>query len=223
MRSLIENKLVVVLSICLMLPLSTFGKESELGNWLIYIGNKQIDSKWNWHNEVQHRNYNALGDLEQLLIRTGLGISFNENKNNVLLGYGYILSENYIGVSDEKLSINEHRIFQQFISKQNIGSIKLNHRYRFEQRFVESSFKMRFRYFLGLNIPLKEGEKKAPYFSAYDEVFLNSTSSVFDRNRLYGGLGLKLNDKLKIELGYMNQFFEKASRDQMNVFCFFNF
>ena len=47
----------------------------------------------------------------------------------------------------KKSDVNEHRIFQQFTSKQKIGSMSLSHRYRFEQRFVESDFKMRLRYF----------------------------------------------------------------------------
>ena len=142
-----------------------------------------------------------------------------------MLGYGYILSKNYVGSTDEKVSVNEHRIFQQFTSKQNIGSIKLNHRYRFEQRFVENDFKMRFRYFLGLNIPLinKEKEINNYYFSAYNEIFLNSKSSIFDRNRVFAGLGYNINKNVRLEAGYMNQFFETSSRDQFNIITFVNF
>ena len=106
----------------LALPFIGFGQDSNLGNWLIYIGNKKLNSKWNIHNEVQYRNYNAIGDLEQLLLRTGLGYNLNDT-NNVLLGYGYILSENYIGDSDDKISVNEHRIFLQYTSKQNVGKV----------------------------------------------------------------------------------------------------
>lgn len=211
----------VALALLLMLPFFIHAQDSNFGNWLIYIGNKKINTKWNVHNEVQYRNYNAIGDLEQLLLRTGLGYTFNEGKNNVLLGYGYILSENYIGNTNNKISINEHRIFQQFTSKQNIGSVKLNHRYRFEQRFVASDFKMRFRYFLSLNIPFKESGPF--YFSAYNEIFLNTESAIFDRNRLYGGLGFQVNENLKLEVGYMNQFFETSGRDQFNIIAFVNF
>lgn len=212
---------MVALTLALVLPNFINAQDSNFGNWLIYIGNKKVNSKWNIHNEIQYRNYNAIGDLEQLLLRTGLGHTFNEGKNNVLLGYGYILSENYIGDTDDKLSINEHRIFQQFTSKQNIGSVTLNHRYRFEQRFVEDDFKMRFRYFLGLNIPFSEASKY--YISAYNEVFLNTESAVFDRNRVYGGIGYNLNKKIKLEAGYMNQFFETSSRDQFNLIAFVTF
>ena len=172
-----NNKKLVRMAVSIMallLPAMVQGQDSNFGNWLIYIGNKQLNSKWNIHNEVQYRNYNTIGDLEQLLLRTGLGYSFNEKKSNVLLGYGYILSKNYIDDSDDKTSVNEHRIFQQFITKQNIGPVQLSHRYRFEQRFIEDNFKLRFRYFLGLNIPLfnKGADKNTYYLSAYNEIFL---------------------------------------------------
>lgn len=209
----------------LAVPNKISAQDSNLGNWLIYIGNKKLNSKWNIHNEIQYRNYDAIGDLEQLLLRTGVGYNLTENNNNLLLGYGYILSENYIGDTDEKVSINEHRIFQQFTTKQTLWKVKLNHRYRFEQRFVEDDFRMRFRYFLGFNIPFqnKEDDSNSFYLSAYNEIFLNTESSVFDRNRIYGGLGYKLNKNVKFELGYMNQVFETSSRDQVNIISFINF
>ena len=224
-----KNKLkkkitLAVLTILLTLPSSMKAQDSDFGNWLIYFGNKKLNEQWNIHHEIQYRNYNAIGDLEQLLLRTGVGYNVND-MNNVLLGYGYILSENYIGESDDKISVNEHRIFQQYITKQNIGKVSLSHRYRLEQRFVEEDFKLRFRYFLSLKIPLKIKEKGTSplYLSAYNEIFLNSKSSIFDRNRVYGGLGYNLSENIKIELGYINQFFETNSRDQINLITFVNF
>ena len=134
---------MVALTCVLMLPYISVAQSSDFGNWLIYIGNKKVNSKWNIHNEVQYRNYDAIGDLEQLLLRTGLGYNLSENNHNLLLGYGYILSQNYIADTQNKMDVNEHRIFQQFTSKQNVGSVSLSHRYRFEQRFVESDFKLK--------------------------------------------------------------------------------
>ena len=199
--------------------LNVQGQENGPGNWLIYIGSKQLNSKWNLHHEIQYRNYNTIGDLEQLLIRTGLGYQLGL-KSNFLLGYGYINSENFTRNLNDQITVEEHRIFQQFITKQNIGQVSLQHRYRFEQRFIESDFKTRFRYFLGMNIPFKNSKY---YLSAYNEVFLNGESNVFDRNRIYGGLGYQIGKGIKLELGYMKQVFETTSRDQINIIAFVNF
>ena len=219
--------LLAALTCVLMLPTSSISQESDFGNWLIYIGNKKLNSKWNIHNEVQYRNYDAVGDLEQLLLRTGIGYNLSENNHNLLLGYGYILSENYSPESEslDKISVNEHRIFQQFTSKDHIGIVSLTHRYRFEQRFIDEDFKMRLRYFLAAKIPLvkaDDGYSKF-YLSAYNEVFLNTKSAVFDRNRVYGGLGYQLNKRIRMEAGYMNQLFETSSRDQFNFITFITF
>ncbi|PDH46341.1 MAG: hypothetical protein CND86_05165 [Bacteroidetes bacterium MED-G21] len=198
------------------------GQENQVGNWLIYIGNKELKNSLNWHHEIQHRNYNFFGELEQLLLRTGIGYNANAN-NNILLGYGFIDSRNLLEKTDQILKVNEHRIYQQLISKQAIGKLKVQHRYRFEQRFVEDKFKLRYRYFLSLRIPfLKTSEKY--YISAYNELFINANSeNTFDRNRIYGGFGYSLNSNIKFELGYMNQIFKSSSRDQVNLICFFNF
>jgi hypothetical protein len=205
-----------------MLPVTGIAQDSALGNWFIYLGNKKIDSRWNWHNEVQYRNYNFIGDLEQLLLRTGVGYNLSEDNNNVLLGYGYILSQNYVSGGDEKIDIHEHRLFQQFITFQRFAGVSLQHRYRFEQRFVEDDFLLRFRYFLSVNVPLKKrgAEGYSWYLSAYNEIFLNSEGSIFDRNRLYGGIGYRLSSTVRFEAGYMNQFLPEDSRDQINLVAF---
>ena len=215
-----KKKLLIILF--LINILSVKSQENGMGNWLIYFGNKDLNSTLNWHHEIQHRNYNLFGELEQLLVRTGLGYDVNEN-NNILLGYGFIDSRNRVLETNEIIKVNEHRIYQQIISKQAIGKIKIQHRYRFEQRFIEDDFKLRYRYFLSLKIPLLKTNNKY-YFSAYNELFINATrENTFDRNRIYGGLGYAFNSNIKLELGYMNQIFNISSRDQINVICFFNF
>jgi hypothetical protein len=202
-------------------PNLLMAQQSDLGNWLIYIGSKKINPNWNWHHEIQYRNYNTFGDIEQLLLRTGLGYTLSNKNQNFLLGYGYILSENYNEL-DEKIPFKEHRIFQQIISKQRINYLKLGHRFRIEQRFIESEFKFRFRYFLNARLPLKIGRENKFYLSGYNEVFISLEEDFFDRNRIYGGIGYKLSEGINLELGYLNQFFGSSSRDQLNLIMFLN-
>jgi hypothetical protein len=199
----------------------TFGQKNDLGAWYMYFGNNKISKKLNWHNEIQYRNFDALGDLEQLLIRTGIGYDLTENNNNVLLGYGFILSQPY--VNGEKKENIEHRIFQQYITKQRFGRFYLQHRYRLEERFLEDDFRMRFRYMLGLNIPITQKEMlpKTLYASVYNEIFLHFNSPVFDRNRVYGALGYVINKNMRIEAGYMNQIQENRNRGQIQI-AFYN-
>lgn len=204
----------------------TNAQQSSLGNWMIYIGNKKIDEQWSWHHEVQYRNYNAVGDLEQLLLRTGLGYTPKNSELNFLLGYGYILSENYVGQGNVKESVHEHRVFQQLVTKQLWwGRTTASHRYRFEQRWAGENFKSRFRYMLSLRFPIAVSfvDKEKLYFSAYNEIFLNTENKIFDRNRVYGGVGVQINKSFRVEAGYMTQIFDTNSRDQINLITFVNF
>ena len=199
-------------------------QKSDIGNWFIYFGNQKINNKWNWWNEVQYRNYNFVGDLQQLLLRTGIGYNLTENNNNVLLGYAFINSQRYLPNSEEKIGTNEHRIYQQFITRQNFGRVFMQHRYRIEQRFLPEDFQMRLRYFLSLNIPIfkKTMSEKTMYASAYNEIFLNTQNATFDRNRLYGGLGYVINKNFRVEAGFMAQTLENTNRNQFQIILFNN-
>ncbi|TXT32239.1 MAG: Uncharacterized protein FD136_1349 [Chitinophagaceae bacterium] len=195
-------------------------QNQSTGNWFIYFGNQAINKKWNWWNEVQYRNYNFAGDLEQLMLRTGIGYNLTENNNNLLLGYAHIISAPYIAGTNTKTNTTEERLYQQFITKQNFGRFFLQHRYRLEERFLSSGeFKARFRYFLSINIAINKPSivNNTFYFSAYNEFFLNFKSPVFDRDRLYGAVGYALTDKLRLETGYMIQMYEKQNRPQFQL------
>lgn len=200
-------------------------QKSEIGNWFNYSGNQKINNKFSCWNEVQYRNYNFIGDLQQLLLRTGIGYNLTENNNTVLLGYAFINSQKYLSNSNSKTGSNEHRIYQQFVTRQNFGRVFIQHRYRIEERFLSDELQIRFRYFLSFNIPINNNTmaEKTIYASAYNEIFLNAQNSIFDRNRLYGALGYVINKNLRIELGYMAQTLENTNRNQFQIVLFNNF
>ena len=201
------------------LPLWAFSQKSNTGAWYTYLGNQKMGAKFTFLSEIQYRNYNFGGDLEQLLLRTGIGYDLSP-KANFLLGYAHVLSESYKTGFSDKINSSENRIFQQFLIKQQEGIFYFTHRYRFEERWLGADFKFRFRYFLSLNVPLnaKQLKRNAIYFSAYNEIFINTHSSYFDRNRLFGGLGYMFTDNFKLEIGLMKQVLESKSRNQFQIF-----
>ena len=221
--NLIVQKTKYLLFIILILPSTVYSQKSNNGNWFIYFGNQKINKYWNFHNEIQYRNYNAIGDLQQFVLRTGIGFDLSENNNNILLGYGFFHSQNYMPDSENKSSMNEHRIFQQFITKQSFNRLHLQHRYRIEERIFSNDFQIRFRYFLGVNIPINKEQMlpKTLYASAYNEIFINSQDPIFDRNRLYGAVGYVINENFKLEIGYMAQTTQDNNRNQFQI-VFFN-
>lgn len=218
-------KKALILGYLLLMSLSAWPQSSDVGSWYIYIGNQKLSSRWIWHNEIQYRNFNAAGDLEQLLLRTGLGYNLTPNNNNLLLGYAYIYSEPYLAGTDQKQQVAEHRIFQQLITRQQFNRFYLQHRYRVEQRFIEDlDLQHRFRYFLSLNLPLNKKEMipDAFYLSAYNEIFINDRATLYDRNRVYGALGYVLGKHIRAEVGFMSQILENRSRSQFQVALFNN-
>ncbi|MGV4412900.1 DUF2490 domain-containing protein [Chryseobacterium sp. T1] len=216
-------KLKIAIATAFLSFLTLKAQKSDTGNWLMLFGNEKLDSKFNLHYEVQYRDYDILSDLNQLLLRTGVGYNLTENNNNILLGYAYVHSHNYDADQNIK-QLDEHRIFQQFTTKQKIGRVNLNHRYRIEERFLEPKTEVRFRYQLGINIPINNSTlvKNTWYANVYNEIFINAKKDAFDRNRLYGAIGYVINDNIRVEGGFMNQTVTGKSRNQLQIGFYLN-
>ena len=136
---------------------------------------------WGIQGDIQHRNFNIIGDLQQLLIRGGF--TYNPKNSPLMLtaGYAYIKTGTQ-GDSDK--SIIENRFYQETSFPIQLGKrIFSNHRFRYEIRFVDNQdFRTRYRYSLFINIPLNKIkiEPKTLYLGFYNEVFING-----QRNLLY--------------------------------------
>ena len=195
-----------VFSLILLFSFLSHSQEDKVGNWLMYFGANKISDKFSIHSEIQFRNHTLTpNNTEQLLLRTGLNYHFSE-KAFVTAGYAYIPS--YVYDSEQSApETEEHRIWQQFILINQLGRVKFEHRYRIEQRWVNQDYRNRFRYRLMLFIPVNKPkiEKGTLFIGLYDEVFINSKKTFFDRNRLYGALGYQFSKSTGIQLGMMRQ------------------
>ena len=197
--------------------------ESQMGAWYMYFFNTSHEkSKIGFQGDVQYRNWNIAGDLEQLLLRGG--VTFKPEKANIkfTLGYGNITTGAF---GEDNSTINESRIYQEALFPTRIGErFYLNHRLRYEQRFVEEqSLRTRYRYNLFVNVALnqKEMKEKTIYLALYDEIFINGTGmpgqSIFDRNRAYIALGYVLKKGMKFQLGIMNQTTNTVNKNQLQL------
>ena len=200
------NNLKTIITIGLVISsLNIFSQNNETGNWLMYFGQNKISDKLSIHTEVQYRNHTITpNNTEQLLLRTGL--NYHLESAIITLGYGHIGSHVYL--SEKKApEVEEHRIFQQLITTNKIGRIKLEHRYRIEQRWSNKDYKNRIRYRLMAFVPLnkKTIEKGTFFIGAYDEIFMNTQQTYFDRNRLYGALGYQINKLTGVQAGMLHQ------------------
>ena len=202
--------------------------EDKLGAWYMYFWNVSIkEGPWGFQGDLQYRNWNTLGDLEQLLLRGG--VTYRPKKADVLftLGYGNITTGDY-GSSNDR-TVSESRIYQEALLPHKVGGIfYLKHRFRYEQRWVEDQdFRTRFRYNLFLTVPLnsKTIERKTFYLSFYNELFINGerdigggkTVELFDRNRTYGALGYAIRKNMVVQLGLMHQATDNWSKNQLQV------
>lgn len=225
------KKSLFLLSICISLFIPKSGNaqldEEKTGAWYMYFFNTTFkESSWGVQGDVQYRNWNIVGDLEQLLLRGGITYKPKKADIKLTLGYGNITTGSY--GSDNSTS-TESRIYQEALFPVQFGNrFHTNHRFRYEQRFVENQdFRTRYRYNLFLNIPLNKTamDDKTLYLALYNELFINgqrkigngNTVEIFDRNRFYLAMGYMIKKGLKIQFGVMRQTTDNWSKNQLQL------
>jgi hypothetical protein len=212
---------------CLPFQVSAQINEDQTGAWFMYFFNASFKpGNWGVQGDIQYRNWNIAGDLEQLLLRGG--ITYSPRNANILFtaGYGHITTGAF---GSDKSTTAENRIYQEALVPVQLGHrVYTSHRFRFEQRFVEDQdLRTRFRYNIFLNIPLNHPgmDVHTLYLALYNEIFINGQRRIgmgkevelFDRNRAYIALGYILSKGLKIQLGIMNQTTDYWSKNQLQA------
>jgi len=194
-----------------------FAQEDELGAWYMYFGAHKFHPKLSLHTEVQYRNHEVGPSIEQLLLRTGINWHFAP-QSMLTAGYGRIT--NYVYESEQTgPEKTEHRVWQQLIMRDEVARFQIEHRYRVEQRWVEGDYANRLRYRLFAALPLnnKKMGPKTVFLAAYDEIFVNTEQTYFDRNRLYVAAGYQFSPNGNIQVGYMRQAVNAFSKNHLQV------
>ncbi|QJP32939.1 DUF2490 domain-containing protein [Nonlabens sp. Ci31] len=209
------KKVIILLASTISLVGYAQVESSQTGSWYMYFYNAKLkESNWGIQGDLQYRDWQGLGDLEQLLLRSG--ITYSPDNSPILFTAGYAnITTGDFGNSDETSA--ENRVYQEALLPQKLGErFYITHRFRYEQRWVEDQdFRTRYRYNLFLNVPINKTDlsKNAIYLALYNEVFINGQTYIgenravelFDRNRTYLGAGYSLTNKMRLQLGWMNQ------------------
>ena len=201
--------------------------EDKMGAWYMYFFNTTFkESPWGVQGDVQFRNWNIGGDVEQLLFRGGVTYKPKQANIKFTLGFGNITTGAY---GSSSATTGENRVYQEALFPVQFGKrFYTNHRFRYEQRFVDNQdFRTRFRYNLFVNIPINKAtmDAKTVYLALYNELFINgersigngNTVEVFDRNRFYAAAGYIIKNGLNVQLGILTQSTDTWTKRQLQV------
>lgn len=227
-----KQALVFVLSF---ISLYSFGQKKIAYNNLVWVGDfttAKLNERWSFYFDFGVRRTEWLEKWSQVLVRPGLTYHFNKSVS-ATGGVAYFshYTSDYIRP--------EGRGWEQLLFSETYGRFKISHRVRAEQRFFQRvvdnklmedyNYNNRFRYQLGIQVALNKSAMgdKTLYLSMADEIFINSGKEIvgnyFDQNRASIGWGYKWNEKLTIQVSYMNDFIQKAKVDHFendNVLVF---
>ncbi len=211
------------------LSVSAFAQTKGLGTWNVLSGKYIFNEKWSVFAEAQVRSQQTAYDFSYYEYKGGVAYNFPKNFS-VLLGMGHYRTFQPVGNFNGPVVGNEFRIWQQFGLINNIDKLKLEHRYRIEQRFTIDGFHSRFRYRLNALLPLngRTITAKTWYANAAVEVFILDKAPHFEQNRLFAGFGYQFNDKVTLQSGLMHRFdqtsnFTSFSKNYIQTSLMFSF
>lgn len=192
--------------------------EEDIQGWAAATATVPVDDKIVIWLEAQGRFSDDITRLGQLLIRPGVGYKVSR-ATTLFAGYAYVRTSPAGGAVT-----HEHRIWQQAVWRA-VGdgkTVTLSGRSRLEQRFVQGTgdVGVRFRQLLRLTAPI---DRQGTQAVGWTEGFfgLNDTQAGqrtgFDRMRNFAGVSLPVNDQMRLEPGYMNEYVRRrGADDRMN-------
>ncbi|MDR6786291.1 hypothetical protein ABIE26_005010 [Pedobacter africanus] len=195
--------------------------------WLFILNSTKFNDKWGAHLDVQLRSEDNWDGVRNFLFRPGVTYYIDKNSNATL---GYLLANTYLSLDGLRDNIlTEHRIWEQYILTHKIKTLNIQHRFRLEQRFMETNqgnvFAQRLRYFFRFVLPVGHKQEiftKGPFIALQNELFFNVqnrsklNNHIFDQNRAYGAVGYRFSKSFDLEAGYMNQAMKGTTNNTMN-------
>lgn len=179
----------------------------ELGSWNIINLKYHLNEKWSVFGETQLRSLKFYDDYHYYEYKGGVNLKINPYVTFTLGGGSY---QTYMEGGNFVIPKNndEIRIWPQVILSQNLGSLKIEQRYRSEFRFTNKGYRNRYRYRLGLTFPISKIKEyfKSIHLIVNNELFFTTKEAYFERNRFLVAVSYKLSNSSLIQIGYLHQF-----------------
>ena len=223
-RTYVTKAIITMAFLCctyLTVNAQAIDKGFPLGGWYILSLKGNFATRWSFFAETQFRAWKPNKAFFYHEYKGGITYALNKTITSSL-GVGHYTT--YPIVGDESfaspITSQELRVWQQFNLSNSLDRLKLEHRFRIEQRYFTTQYRNRFRYRINATVPINKTELVPNTFfvSAYNEVFLNNEPSHFERNRLYIGTGYEFNDQITLMMGWLNQYDYTIRRAQSKDF-----
>jgi hypothetical protein len=196
----------------------------SFNSWWSNINSYTLKSQWSLSSEVHLRRAHGLQYWQGILLRPAV---YYRLENGVQLGMGYTYISSYPSYGQVgAIRKPGHNFFEHLAFSQQIGSVRLQHRYRLEHRWVSyvrpngdgstevagMNYKQRFRYRLRAHLPL--ASKDRWFVVLFDELWLNMEHGAlpvnFNQNWLFIGLEYRVSKEGNIQLGFLDQYLSKG-------------
>ena len=194
--------------------------EDELGAWYIYNGFYNFSPKFELFFESQLRTYEVASQKETFFVRP----YFNYNWNKSLqtgLGLEYHSNSTFDDGTDPVIDTEEFRTTLQVMLYQKVGRASIQHRNRYEWRWLDGDALQRMRYRLMVTIPItnKTMEKGTFFANTFNEFMVDTNPEVkLNQSRLYFAGGYQFSKNLSFQFGYMNVYRTGSRHGRLQFF-----
>lgn len=192
--------------------------------WLHYFGKNWLTKKWSFSFEATMRYSDGFNEKQQYFIRPSLDYQLNKNIG-ASIGYSHYNTYVYGEKPLNKINTPENHIWFQGTYTGVMGNFKLINRIRDEIRFVgiaeknnvgdleinryEHRNRLRYMFLINYNLTKDLNQKTKLFLLAGNEAFLNigvkDAKTLFQQNRIIGGIGYNINPHHQIQLSYIHQ------------------
>lgn len=219
----------ILMAIMLSIGIAVQAQTNGLGTFSVMNTRYAVNKKWLIWNELQLRSNRFYNHFFYSEIKGGAQYSLTD-AFSYLMGIGRYRTYTPGGNFKSPLTADEFRLWEQFTLTNNVSRVKIEHRYRIEQRWFTTGYRNRFRYRISMVLPLGKPKMEPHTFflTGFEELFLTNKAPHFERNRLLAGVGYQFSKVLSLQSGYCNQYDYRANGSSVNnhflqTTLFFNF